>query len=93
LLRAPQGGGGQFFVDAGLEDDVLCLQVVFGFPQGLVVAAQWRAPVTADEARCVLALQGIALALQHGQFDQRLHAAHEGTAHIEAVFVVQGHRF
>ena len=40
LLRAPQGGGGQLFVHAGLEHDVLRLQVVFGFPQRLVVAAQ-----------------------------------------------------
>ena len=40
LLRAPQRGGGQFFVHAGLKDDVLRLQIRFGFPQKLVVTAQ-----------------------------------------------------
>ena len=39
-LRAPQRGRGQFLVDAGLEDDVLRLQELFGLPQRLVVAAQ-----------------------------------------------------
>jgi hypothetical protein len=52
-------------------------------------AFRWRAAVTADEACGVLALQRVALALQHGQFDQGLHAAHEGAADIKAVFVVQ----
>ena len=40
LLRAPQGGGGQLFVDAGLKDDVLGLQVLFGPPQSLVISPQ-----------------------------------------------------
>ena len=92
LLCAPQGRGSQLFVDPGLEDDVLGFQVVFGFPQRLVVAAQGGAAVAADKARGVFALQGIALSLQHGQFDQSLHAAHEGAPHIETVFVVQCHR-
>ena len=39
LLSAPQGGGCQFFIDAGLEHDVLGFEVVFGFPKRLVVAA------------------------------------------------------
>jgi hypothetical protein len=32
---------------------------------------------------------GIALALQHGQPHQRLHAAHEGAAGFKGVFVVE----
>ena len=71
---------------------MLGLQVVFGFPQRLVVAAQGRAPVAADEARRVFALQRVALALQHGQLDEGLHATHESAADIKAVFVVQRHR-
>ena len=93
LLGAPQGGSGQFFIHARLKDDVLDIQVVFGFPQRLVVITQWRAPVATDEPGGVFALQGIALALQHGQLDQGLHAAHEGPADIQAVFVVQCDRF
>ena len=80
LLRAPQSGGRQFFIDAGLEHDVLGLQVLAGAPQGLVVIAQRRTTVTADEAGGVFALGGVALALQHGQAHQGLHAAHEGAA-------------
>ena len=67
LLRAPQRGGRQFFVHARLEHDVLRLQVLAGLPQRLVVAAQRRAAVAADEARRVLARQRVALALQHRQ--------------------------
>ena len=93
LLGAPQSGGGQLLVDTGLEHDVLGLQVGLGLPQSLVVATQRGTPVAADEASGVFALQGIALALQHGQLDQGLHAAHEGAALVEGVFVVQGHCF
>ena len=89
LLRAPDGGGGQLLIDAGLEVDVMLAQVILGLPQRLVVAAQGRAAVTADEAAGVLALAQIALALQHGQANQRLHAAHEGQPSLEGVFVVQ----
>ena len=88
LLRAPQCGGRQFFVHPRLEHNVLCLQIRLGFPQGLVVSPQGGTTVTTDKACGVFALQGIALALQHGQLDQGLHAAHERTAFVEAVFVV-----
>ena len=40
LLRAPQGGGGQFFVDAGLKNDMVRFQMRFGLLQRLVVRAQ-----------------------------------------------------
>ena len=91
LRGAPQSSGGQLFVDAGLEHDVLRLQVRLGLPQRLVVTAQRRTPVTTDETSGVFAEQGIALALQHGQLDQGLHTAHEGAALVEGIFVVQAH--
>jgi hypothetical protein len=50
LLRAPQGGGSQLFVDARLEHNVLRLQVLARFPKGLIVVAQRGATVAADEA-------------------------------------------
>ncbi|BCY19897.1 hypothetical protein OkiPb01551_07930 [Bordetella pertussis] len=40
LLRAPHGGGGQVLVDAGLEFDVMLLQVLGGLPHVLVDPAQ-----------------------------------------------------
>ncbi len=72
LLRAPEGGGRQLFVHARLEHDVLRLQVLAGLPQRLVVAAERRAAVAADEAGRVHAGLLVAQALQHGQLDQRL---------------------
>ncbi|MCY1377710.1 hypothetical protein D9M69_652980 [compost metagenome] len=93
MLRAPERGGRQLFVHARLEHDVLRLQIRRRLLQGLVVATERRTAVTADEARGVLAHQGIALALQHGQLHQRLHATHEGAPLIERVFVVQRHGF
>ncbi|MCY1399344.1 hypothetical protein D9M71_143960 [compost metagenome] len=45
LLAAPTGGGGQFFVDAGLEVDVVFLEEGLGFPQALVEVAEGRAAV------------------------------------------------
>ena len=80
LLRTPQSGGRQFFIDTGLEHDVLGLQILAGAPQRLVVTAQRRTTVATDEARRVFALGRVALALQHGQAHQGLHAAHEGAA-------------
>ena len=41
LLCTPQGGGRQLFVDAGLKDDVLGLEVFLGLDQRLVISAQW----------------------------------------------------
>ena len=60
-----------------------------GAPQCLVVIAQRRATVAADKARRVFTGQLVALALQHGQTHQRLHTAHERTALLERVFVVE----
>ena len=89
LLRAPQGSSGQLFIHTGLEHDVLRLQIFFGPPQGLVVSAQRRSPVTTDKACSVLTLQCVTLALQHRQFHQGLHTTHESTTNVQAVFVIQ----
>ncbi|MNS82482.1 hypothetical protein D3C72_1162280 [compost metagenome] len=40
LLRAPDRGGRQVFVHAGLENDVAGLEMALGFPQRLVQPAQ-----------------------------------------------------
>ena len=89
LLRAPDGGRRQLLVDARLEHDVLRRQVLLRLPQRLVVAAERRAAVAADEAGGVQAGQRVALSLQHRQPHQRLHAAHEGAAGFERVLVVE----
>ena len=93
LLRAPDRGRAELLVDAGLEDDVLRREVALGLPQRLVVAAERRAAVAADEAAGLQAEHRVALLLQHRQAHQRLRAAHEGAAVLEAVLVVEGDAF
>ena len=53
LLRAPQRGGGELFVDAGLELDVLRGEEAPGAHHLLVEAAERRAAITGDIARGV----------------------------------------
>ena len=83
LLRAPQGGGRQLFVDAWLKNDVVRLQVLLRLDQRLVITAQRRAAVAADKTRRILARLLITQTLQHGQLDQCLDAAHESAPVIE----------
>src|SRR6476661_508437 len=88
-LRAPHRGRRELLVDAGLEHDVLRGEMGLRLPQRLVVAAERRAAVAADETGGVEAVHRVALLLQHRQADQRLHAAHEGAARFERVLVVE----
>jgi hypothetical protein len=90
LLRAPDRGGGEVLVDAGLELDVVALEVALRAPQRLVEAAERRAAVAGDEARGVQAGALVALALQHHQADQRLRAGEEDAALLQGVLVVEG---
>src|SRR5882724_1786409 len=53
LLRAPDRGGGEVFVDAGLEFDVVLLKVLSCRRQLLVIAAERRAAVARYKARGV----------------------------------------
>src|SRR5204862_2990342 len=89
LLRAPHGGRREVLVHAGLELDVMQLEVLLRPPQRLVEAAQRRATVTGDEARRIQAGGAVALALQHHQTDERLRAGHEDAAAVERVFVLE----
>src|SRR5690606_12963626 len=90
LLGAPDRGGGQVLVQARLEHHVVRLQVVLGFPQRQVQAAQGRTPVARYVAGGIEAGQAVARPLQQRQFDQRLGAAQVDAAGVQGVFVVQG---
>ena len=61
-----------------------------GFLQELVISPQGRTAVTADKTGGLVAGDRVALALQHGQPNQGVYAAHESVAVILGVFVVQG---
>ena len=96
LLAAPDGGGGELLVDAGLEMDVVPLQEALGLPQRMVVAPERRAAIARDEPRRVEAGGNIAPALHHRQTHQGLGRGDEHAAGLKGVFVVkrqikQGH--
>ena len=67
LLRAPDGGSCEVFVDPGLKHDVVALQMLFRCPEGLVNAAQRAAAITGNESGGIESGGLIAQSLQHGQ--------------------------
>src|ERR1700674_2572548 len=69
LLRTPDSGGGQLFIHAGLEADVMFFEVCLGLPQGLIKAAKRGAPVTGYEPSRIKSSREIALTLDHRQTD------------------------
>ena len=89
LLAAPDRRRGEVLVDAGLELDVVALEVLRRRPQCQVDAAEGRASVARDEARRVEAGGAVALALQHRQADERLRRRQVDPAAFEQVFVVE----
>src|SRR3546814_10740380 len=65
LLAAPDGGGGEILVHAGLEADVVLFEEAPRVGHLLVDAAERRAAVAGDEGGGVQAGGEVALALQH----------------------------
>ena len=89
LLRAPDGGGRQVLVDAGLEVDLVVLQELPRPRQRLVEAAERRAAIAGDEAGGVQPGRLVALPLHHRQPHQRLGAGQIDAAGFKGVFVVE----
>src|SRR5580704_12679225 len=92
LLRSPDRGGGEVFVHAGLEFDVVLLKVFSGGEQLLIVAAERRAAVAADETGGVEAIGAVAPDLGHRQADQRLNTGQEDMARPLRVFLIETDR-
>ena len=93
LLRAPDRGGGQVLVEAGLEVHAVRIQRLRRGPERAVDAAQRRAPVAADEARGREPGGGVAPALVERQANDRLGAAEVDAAALERIAVVQREAF
>ena len=72
LLRAPDGGGCQVFVESRLEVNGGLFQERFRAPELLIQSGKGRTPVSGNETRCIQTGPGIALALQQQQLDQDL---------------------
>jgi len=69
---------------AGLELDVVAVEMLLRAPQRLVEPPSGRAAVTGDEAGGVEAGSCVALALQQHQADQRLRPGEEDAARAPA---------
>ncbi len=92
LLRAPDRGRREVLVHAGLELDVVLLEMFSRGEQLLVVAAERRAAVAGDEARGVQPRGAVAADLRHRQADQRLDAGQEDVAGALGVFLIETDR-
>jgi hypothetical protein len=89
LLAAPHRRRRQVLVEAGLEVDVVFLEVALRAPQRVVVHAERRATIAGDEASGVEPGGKVALALHHRQAHQRLDAGHVDATLAEPVAVLQ----
>ena len=89
LLGAPDRRRREVLVHAGLEADVVPLEVLLRAREGLVEPPERRAPVARHEAGGIEAGGGVTVALQHQQADQRLRTGDEHAPRIERVFVLE----
>ena len=89
LLRAPAGGGGEFLVEAGLEDDVRLGKLLLGPPELQVEAAERRAAIAGNEAGRVQPRAPVALALHQKHAHDRLRARQEDALLAQIELVVE----
>ena len=92
LLRAPDRGGREILVHAGLELDVVLLEMFARGEQLLVVAAERRTPVARHEPRGIETCGAVAADLRHRQANQRLNPGHEDVAGALGVFLIETDR-
>ena len=89
LLRAPNGGGGQFLVEAGLEFYIGGGEEALRPHHLLVEAPERRAAIAGDESAGVEAGAAVALPLHQESADQRMIARDQHSGLAEIVFVVE----
>src|SRR3954463_2717658 len=77
LLRAPERGGREVFVDAGLETHMRGVEEFLRPLELLVEAAERRAAIAGDQPGGVQPRAAVALALHQAKAHQRLKAGHE----------------
>ncbi len=92
LLRAPDRGGRQIFIHAGLELDVVLFEVFSRRKQLLVVTAERRTAISRDKARGVKPRGAVAPNLGHGEANQRLDAGQEDVAGALGVLLIKTDR-
>ena len=92
LLSAPQSGGSEFLVQAGLELDVGGGELAGGANELLVETTKRRAAIAGDVTSSIQTGAAVALFLHQARADQCLIAGHEDTDCCEVVFVVEADR-
>ncbi len=92
LLRAPDRGGREVFVHAGLKFDVVLFEVFSRREQLLIVTTQRRTTITTDKARGIEARGAVAADLRHRQPNQRLDSGQEDMAGALGVFLIETDR-
>src|SRR6516162_530833 len=93
LLRAPQRGGGEVLVEAGLKHDIVGLEHALGALELIVEPAQRRAAIPGDVARGIEPGATITLLLDQAHPHQCLIAGDEDAVLGEIVLVGEGDFF
>ena len=89
LLAAPQGGGGQIFVQAGLKGDVMFSQRFGGAHHLHVDRTQGRSAIAGDQPRRVQTSGAVTRFLHHHQPHQRLRAVQQDRVAVQVIAVIQ----
>jgi hypothetical protein len=89
LLRAPDRGRGEIFVQAGLEQDVVLVEMRLRPHELLIEPAERRAAIARNVASGVESGEPVALLLHQSRADQRLIAGDEHAALRQIVFVIE----
>lgn len=84
-LGAPKRRCCEIFVQAGLENNLMGIEIFRGFPQLLVICAKRRTAVACNQPRRVEAVIPVETTLHHRQPHKRLDAGHEGCATLGGV--------
>ena len=80
LLRSPNSGCSEVFVNAGLEDDVVLAEALFLAHQDLIVPANGRAAIPGDKGCGIQPCRAVASHLDKGQAGQRMQTVHKDAA-------------
>ena len=89
LLGAPERGGGQLFIDAGLEFDVGGGEMAARAHELLVEAAERRTAIAGEIACGVQTRLPVTRFLHQNGADQRLVAGHKHVRLVQIVFIVE----
>src|SRR5450631_2089556 len=92
LLRAADGGRGDFFVETRFKMDMVVLEQRFRLPEREIDAAERRAAIARDEAAGRQSGARIAPPLVEREPDDRLHAGQEDLSAFQHILVVERYR-